>query len=63
MNWNFAELLIVIGFFVLQEILGKGKAAPKSSADKEAHDEPAYEEVKKDLNALSKEEQMDVVYR
>ncbi|GFY82546.1 Sas10/U3 ribonucleoprotein (Utp) family protein [Actinidia rufa] len=46
----------------LEEILGKGKAAPKSSADKEAHDEPAYEEVKKDLNALSKEEQMDVVY-
>ncbi|GFY82547.1 Sas10/U3 ribonucleoprotein (Utp) family protein [Actinidia rufa] len=46
----------------LEEILGKGKAGPKSSADKEARDEPVYEEVKKDLNALSKEEQMDVVY-
>lgn len=48
----------------LEEILVKGKAAPKASADKEAHDGPGsvYEEVKKDLNALSKEEQMDVVY-
>ena len=37
----------------------------KALADKEARDDPgaAYEEVKKDLNALSKEEQMDVVYR
>ncbi|KAL6976154.1 hypothetical protein U1Q18_024945 [Sarracenia purpurea var. burkii] len=49
----------------LEEILVKGKAASKASADKEADDDPdsAYEEVKKDLNALSKQELMDVVYR
>ncbi|CAL5391787.1 unnamed protein product [Camellia sinensis] len=49
----------------LEEILVKGKVPSKALADKEARDDPgaAYEEVKKDLNALSKEEQMDVVYR
>lgn len=43
----------------------KGKTTSKSLADEEAKDDTgtAYEEVKKDLNALSKEEQMDVVYR
>ncbi|GMP55126.1 hypothetical protein CsSME_00020041 [Camellia sinensis var. sinensis] len=48
----------------LEEILVKGKVPSKTLADKEARDDPgaAYEEVKKDLNALSKEEQMDVVY-
>lgn len=48
----------------LEEILVKGKVPSKALADKEARDDPgaAYEEVKKDLNALSKEEQMDVVY-
>ncbi|KAE9462039.1 hypothetical protein C3L33_06073, partial [Rhododendron williamsianum] len=48
----------------LEEVLVKGKAAPKASAGREAHDGPGsvYEEVEKDLNALSKEEQMDVVY-
>ncbi|KAI7982248.1 hypothetical protein LOK49_LG15G00909 [Camellia lanceoleosa] len=48
----------------LEEILVKGKVPSKALADKEARDDPsaAYEEVKKDLNALSKEEQMVVVY-
>ncbi|KAL7219600.1 hypothetical protein ACSBR2_012622 [Camellia fascicularis] len=51
-------------FGVEDEILVKGKVPSKALADKEARDDPgaAYEEVKKDLNALSKEEQMDVVY-
>ncbi|XP_058196140.1 protein THALLO isoform X1 [Rhododendron vialii] len=48
----------------LEEVLVKGKAAPKASAGREAHDGPGsvYQEVEKDLNALTKEEQMDVVY-
>ena len=43
----------------------KGKTTSKSLADEGAKDDTgtAYEEVEKDLNALSKEEQMDVVYR
>ncbi|KAK3001073.1 hypothetical protein RJ639_020289 [Escallonia herrerae] len=47
----------------LEEIV-KGKATSKASTVKEALDDAgtAFEEVKKDLNALSKEEQMDVVY-
>lgn len=42
----------------------KGKT-PSASTNKEPQDETGmvYEEVKKDLNALSKEEQMDIVYR
>lgn len=38
---------------------------PKTSSSKEAKDDPvtAYEEVKKDLNSLTTEEQMDIVYR
>lgn len=49
----------------LQEILIKGKATPKSLAEKEAGDaiDITIEEVQKDINALSREEQMDVVYR
>ena len=49
----------------LQEISIKGKSTTKPWASKEAVDDAvtSYEEVKKDLNALSKEEQMDVVYR
>lgn len=52
-------------FPLLQEIMVKGKTTSKSLADEEAKDDTgtAYEEIKKDLNALSKEEQMDVVYR
>ncbi|XP_010650700.1 protein THALLO isoform X1 [Vitis vinifera] len=48
----------------MEEIMVKGKTTSKSLADEEAKDDTgtAYEEVKKDLNALSKEEQMDVVY-
>ncbi|KAL2935326.1 Something about silencing protein 10 [Bienertia sinuspersici] len=48
----------------LEEIKVKGKPKSKSSSDKEAEVDavPMYEEVKKDLSALSKEEQMDVVY-
>ena len=43
----------------------KGKTTSMSLADEEAKDDTvtAYEEVEKDLNVLSKEEQMDVVYR
>ncbi|XP_074275405.1 protein THALLO [Silene latifolia] len=45
------------------EMMDKGRA--KSSADKEAEgdDVAMYEEVKKDLDAMSKDEQMDAVYR
>ncbi|KAL1561398.1 something about silencing protein 10 [Salvia divinorum] len=47
-----------------QEILDHGKPPSKPSLDKGINDEEgmAYEIVKKDLNALTKEEQMDVVY-
>lgn len=47
-----------------EDILVKGKDASKPSKDKGAEDEvgTTYEEVKKDLNALTREEQMDVVY-
>lgn len=42
-----------------------GKSASKSSTDKDAEDGTgtAYEKIEKDLNSLSKDEQMDVVYR
>lgn len=42
-----------------------GRPKSKSSSDKEAEVDavPMYEEVKKDLSALSRDEQMDVVYR
>lgn len=48
-----------------QEILDHGNAPSKASLDKEIKDEEGmtYEIVKKDLNALTKQEQMDVVYR
>ncbi|KAJ0092537.1 hypothetical protein Patl1_26730 [Pistacia atlantica] len=48
----------------LEEISVKGKSKTVSAANKEAVDDvgTTYEEVKKDLNALSREEQMDVVY-
>lgn len=48
----------------LEEMMVKGKPKSKSSSDKEAEIEavPIYEEVKKDLSALSRDEQMDVVY-
>ncbi|CAN4119045.1 unnamed protein product [Withania somnifera] len=47
-----------------EEILAQGTPASAVSADGEAKNETgtAYEEVQKDLNALTKEEQMDVVY-
>ncbi|KAJ8543105.1 hypothetical protein K7X08_005628 [Anisodus acutangulus] len=47
-----------------EEILAQGKPGSAVSADEEAKNETgtAYEEVQKDLNALTKEEQMDVVY-
>lgn len=49
----------------LQEILVKGKATQKFLAEKEAEDaiDITVEEVEKDINTLSREEQMDVVYR
>lgn len=52
-------------WIILQEILAQGKSGLAVSADGEAKNETgtAYEEVQKDLNALTKEEQMDVVYR
>ncbi|PHT34790.1 hypothetical protein CQW23_26590 [Capsicum baccatum] len=48
-----------------EEILAQGKPGSAVSIDGEAKNETgiAYEEVQKDLNALTKEEQMDVVYR
>ncbi|KAK4709505.1 hypothetical protein R3W88_030430 [Solanum pinnatisectum] len=47
-----------------EEILVQGKPGSAVSADGEAKNETgtAYEEVQKDLNALTTEEQMDVVY-
>ncbi|XP_042060842.1 something about silencing protein 10-like [Salvia splendens] len=47
-----------------QEILDHGKCPSKPSLGKGINDEEGmtYEVVKKDLNALTKEEQMDVVY-
>lgn len=44
--------------------LVNGKLVLKTSSSKEAKDDPvtAYEEVKKDLNSLTTEEQMDIVY-
>ncbi|KAL2506202.1 Sas10/U3 ribonucleoprotein (Utp) family protein [Abeliophyllum distichum] len=47
-----------------EEILDKGKPKSKASLDKEINNEAGtdYEIVKKDLNALTKEEQMDVLY-
>jgi U3 small nucleolar RNA-associated protein 3 len=46
---------------LVQEIPAKGRSRNR----KETMDDVgvAYEEVKKDLNALSREEQMDVLYR
>uniref|UniRef100_A0A803LDP8 Sas10 C-terminal domain-containing protein n=1 Tax=Chenopodium quinoa TaxID=63459 RepID=A0A803LDP8_CHEQI len=48
----------------LEEMMVKGKTKSKSSGNKEAEVDAAlmFEEVKKDLNALSRDEQMDVVY-
>ncbi|KAB1213217.1 hypothetical protein CJ030_MR5G022394 [Morella rubra] len=48
----------------LEEISAKGKSSKKTRVRKEVLDDmgTAYEEVKKDLNALSREEQMDVLY-
>ncbi|XP_057542227.1 protein THALLO isoform X1 [Amaranthus tricolor] len=48
----------------LGEIMVKGKPKLKSSSDKEAENDaaPMYEEVEKDLSALSRDELMDVVY-
>ncbi|XP_022878927.1 something about silencing protein 10 [Olea europaea var. sylvestris] len=46
-----------------EEILDKGKPKSKASLDKEINDDIDYEIVKKDFNALTKEEQMDAVYR
>ena len=48
---------------LVQEMSAKGRK--KYPGIKEALDDTgaAYEEVKKDLSALSKEEQMDVLYR
>lgn len=43
-----------------QEIAVKGKKGAKSITDKKEKD---VEVIKKDINSLSKEEQMDVVYR
>lgn len=50
--------------YFVQEIPVKGKKMTKSSSKERVDDTGmSFEEVKKDLNALSKEEQMDVVYR
>lgn len=49
----------------MEEMMVKGgRPKSKSSSDKEAEVDavPMYEEVKKDLSALSRDEQMDVVY-
>ena len=49
---------------LVQEMSVKRKGRKKYPGIKEAYDTgAAYEEVKKDLSALSKEEQMDVLYR
>lgn len=50
---------------ILQEITAGGKGNFESAVHEGIGDDivTAFEEVKKDLNALSKEEQMDVVFR
>ncbi len=50
---------------LVQEIPTKRKSRKKFPERNEALDDTgaAYEEVKKDLGALSREEQMDVLYR
>ena len=50
---------------LVQEMSAKRNGRKKYPGIKEAFDDTgaAYEEVKKDLSALSKEEQMDVLYR
>jgi hypothetical protein len=50
---------------LVQEIPAKRKSRKKAPERNEALDDTgaAYEEVKKDLSALSREEQMDVLYR
>ncbi|KAH6810075.1 hypothetical protein C2S51_027858 [Perilla frutescens var. frutescens] len=52
------------GADVSEEILDHGKPPSKASLDKGTEDEEGmtYEVIKKDLNALTEEEQMDVVY-
>ncbi|KAK6930478.1 Sas10 C-terminal domain [Dillenia turbinata] len=45
----------------LEELKVKGKTTSKSLEDEEAKGDTAYEVVKKDLDSLSKEEQMDVI--
>ncbi|KAL8507623.1 hypothetical protein ACS0TY_018238 [Phlomoides rotata] len=47
-----------------EEISGRGKQSSKASLDKgiKDEDEKPYVRVEKDVNALTKEEQMDVVY-
>ena len=49
---------------LVQEMSAKRKSRKKSPGIKEALDDmgAAYEEVNKDLSALSEEEQMDVLY-
>ena len=50
---------------LVREMSAKRKGRKKYPGIKEAFDYTgaAYEEVKKDFSALSKEEQMDVLYR
>ena len=64
--WGLKGDLLITGHFVTyKEILDHGKPPSKPSVDKGINVEEgmSYEIVKKDLNALTKQEQMDVVYR
>lgn len=60
LKYSFIDCFVIFPF---QEILDKGKPKSKASLDKEINDDIDYEIVKKDFNALTKEEQMDAVYR
>lgn len=64
-NWLGTYVCHGVKTHFIQEISAKGKGRKKSQAiDKPVDSEvTTFEKVKKDLNALSNEEQMDVVYR
>lgn len=55
----------MVFFLCLQDIFSGKSSAERSDVFGSLEDEAyeGYEKVKKDINALTKEEQMDVVYR
>lgn len=67
-GYSYSRKLLQINssfFYLFQEILVHGKPATKTYPSKEGKEDnvTAYVEVKKDINALTREEQMDVLNR